>query len=121
MTNHRVLLAVRRRGIDRDFVGIPAARERFVGHQGFLPGLAGKWVGRNHGFASLLNFQSFRRAMHRRSGANEPATKAELKLDFFCNGPSVVNPSLALSMRYPIAEHLLLYGVGARPPPDGVR
>ena len=24
-------------------------------------------------------------------------------------------------LRYPIAEHLLLYGVGARPPPDGVR
>jgi hypothetical protein len=36
----------------------------------------------------------------------------------FCNGPSGVNPSF---LRYPIAGHLLLYGVGARPPPDGVR
>ena len=34
----------------------------------------------------------------------------------FCNGRWFVNPFL----RYPFARHSLLYGVGARPPPDGV-
>ena len=34
----------------------------------------------------------------------------------FCNGPRLVNPF----SRCPVAGHLLLYGVGARPPPDGV-
>src|SRR4051812_128004 len=34
----------------------------------------------------------------------------------FCNGPWLVNPFL----RYPLAGHLLLYGIGARPSPDGV-
>ena len=37
-------------------------------------------------------------------------------------GPSVTGRRLSIPLlRYPIAEHLLLYGVGARPPPDGVR
>jgi len=35
----------------------------------------------------------------------------------FCNGRGLVNPFL-LS---PIAGNVLLYGVGARPPPDGLR
>ena len=34
----------------------------------------------------------------------------------FCNGPRKVNPFLRRSIR----RVLLLYGVGARPPPDGV-
>jgi hypothetical protein len=35
---------------------------------------------------------------------------------------SVTGRQLSIPLlRYPIAEHLLLYGVGARPPPDGVR
>jgi len=33
----------------------------------------------------------------------------------FCNGPRLVNP-----FADPIAGVSLLYGVGARPPPDGV-
>ena len=37
-------------------------------------------------------------------------------------GTSVTGRRLSIPLlRYPIAEHLLLYGVGARPPPDGVR
>src|SRR5713226_725220 len=35
----------------------------------------------------------------------------------FCNGPRLVNPFL----RCPFAGFSLLSGVGARPPPDGVR
>ena len=34
----------------------------------------------------------------------------------FCNGPQLVNPFCVV----PIAGVLLLSGVGARPPPDGV-
>jgi hypothetical protein len=34
----------------------------------------------------------------------------------FCNGPGLVNPFL----RHPLAGHLLLYGIGARPSPDGI-
>jgi hypothetical protein len=35
----------------------------------------------------------------------------------FCNGPFIVNPFF----RCPFAGVLLLYGVGAGPPPDRVR
>ena len=49
--------------------------------------------------------------------ASEPeALLAVLKNPPFCNGPRFVNPFL----RCPFARHSLLYGVGARPPPDGV-
>jgi fatty-acyl-CoA synthase len=40
---------------------------------------------------------------------------AAYKCPRFCNGPRLVNP-----FADPIAGVLLLYGVGARPPPDGV-
>ena len=41
---------------------------------------------------------------------------------FWKEGASVTGRRLSIPLlRYPIAEHLLLYGVGARPPPDGVR
>jgi hypothetical protein len=37
-------------------------------------------------------------------------------------GVSVTGRRLSIPLlRYPIAEHLLLYGVGGKPPPDGVR
>jgi hypothetical protein len=61
-------------------------------------------------------------------GLRHPMARKPLMHDYICfetlevGSSSVTGRRLSIPLlRYPIAEHLLLYGVGARPPPDGVR